>query len=443
MDPKPSPRPVDSEAPLRNADDVAAHLAAEYVTSDPNQAVLGKVGLEAETFVLHSSDQSRTTLAELGAAVDGMSGVQRHGTTDRPRWHCAEGELTEEPGGQLELITRPEDSLAIALDQLDRLAGHLEGELEPLGLIMAGTGLDAWHPAEDLDIQLDLPRYRAMATYFQRRGTNGRALMCASASIQINLDLGPPDHATRRWLVANLAAPSVVATFANSPTNEVVNGRSLAWMQLDPTRTGVAGNLAAGEDDPVAHLLWDAMRADVLMGTRGDTIVAGRPGFTFGDWVRGGHPELGRPTAADLDRHMSTLFSEVVLRGYMEVRGVDQLPRRWRSAPAVLMTGLLYDDQATQAALALLRPHRRDLPRMLDRAARRGLTDPLVGPLAQQVWEIALEGAARLGSEWVGERWLGVAEHFLDRFTRRRRHPGDEQREMHRRGPKALLDWAR
>ncbi|MGI9018211.1 MAG: glutamate-cysteine ligase family protein [Euzebya sp.] len=434
---------VDLTTRLTRPGQVADHLAASYVRSDPSAPLQGKVGLEAETFVVHACDQRRSDLSELVAALQTVAGLERTGDDSRPGWSCVEGLLTEEPGGQLELITRPEDSLALALDQLDALAGRLEGPLEAAGLVMAGTGLDAWHDAEDLDIQIDLPRYQAMATYFQRRGTNGRALMCASASVQINLDLGPPAVAWDRWLVANLAAPAIVATFANSPTAEVVAGRSLAWKRLDPTRTGVAGNLAAGEDDPVQHLLWDALRADVLIAQRGEEVVVGRPGFTFGQWVREGHPRLGHPTIDDLDRHMTTLFSEVVLRGYMEVRGVDQLPRRWRAAPAVLITGLVYDRQATQEALELLEPRRRDLPRLQDRAARRGLTDPLVGPQAVALWEIALAGARRLGADWSGQKWLDETDEFLARFTRRRRHPGDEQREMRRRGSAALLEWAR
>lgn len=428
---------------LRDADDVAAHLAATCFAPTDDLPVRGAVGLEAEMFVLHTRDRRRSDLEELVAAVGAADGVVAQGGSERPRWLSADGQVTEEPGGQLELITDPEPTLASALDRLDGLATAIEPCLDAAGLALAGAGLDPFHPPEGLVVQLDLPRYRAMGTYFGRRGTNGQALMCASASLQINLDLGPPAMAVDRWLVANLAASLVVATFANSPTSEAVNGRALAWARLDPTRTGVPALIATGVDDPVAHLLWDVMRADVMLVSRGTEMSPGRPGWTFGDWVRDGHPEHGRPTTADVDMHLSTLFPEVRLRGFLEVRGVDQLPRRWRAAPAVLLTGLLYDPETTTAARTLLEDVRRDLPRLQDRAVRRGLTDPLVWDLAGPLWELAMDGARRLGEDWVGARWTATADAFLDRFTRRRRHPADEQRDLRRRSPAEALEWSR
>lgn len=430
-------------ADLTHEDQVAAHLAATCFSPPADAPAQGLVGLEAEMFVLHADGQRRSTLEELVAAVDPTPGVHRQGGSERPRWLTDDGQVTEEPGGQLELITDPEPTLGTALDRLDALAATIEPPLDAAGLALAGTGLDAFHPPEDLDVQLDLPRYTAMGEYFSKRGTNGQALMCASASLQINLDLGPPALAADRWLVANLAAPIVVATFANSPTNEAVNGRALAWMRLDPTRTGVPAIIATGVDDPVAHLLWDVMRADVMLVSRDGAVRAGRPGWTFGDWVRDGHPDHGHPTTTDVDMHLSTLFPEVRLRGFLEVRGVDQLPRRWRPAPVVLLTGLLYDPTATERARTLLEPLRRDLPRLQHRAVRRGLTDPVVWKHAGPLWETALEGANRLGADWVGPQWLAVAEDYLNRFTRRRRHPADEQRDLRRRGAAAALDWTR
>lgn len=425
---------------LAGEDDVLAHLARTCFTPRASDPVRGLVGLEAEVFCHARADRRRPTLDRLCAAMDTHRATARDDLDGRPTWRTADGQLTTEPGGQLELITDPEPTIGVALDRLDALAVTAREALDGAGLSPVGTGLDPFHPPESLEVQLELPRYAAMTTYFGRRGTNGRALMCASASLQVNLDLGPPELAATRSLVANMIAPAVVATFANSPTSEAVNGRALAWMRLDPTRTGIPAILAAGVDDPVRHLAWAALRADVMFTQRDGVTEAGRPRWSFADWLRDGHPRHGRPTTADLDRHVTTLFPEVRLRGFLEVRGVDQLPRRMRPAPAVLLAGLLYDPQATEAARALLEPVRRDLPRMQDRAARRGLTDPVVWHVAEPLWELALEGARRLGED-VGPTWLTVAEDYLERFTRRRRHPADEQRDLRRRGPDAALEW--
>jgi glutamate--cysteine ligase len=278
-----------------------------------------------------------------------------------------------------------------------------------------------------------------MRGYFNRRGGHqGHLLMCASCSLQVNVDLGPPEVAARRWLLANLASPVLTAAFAASPRAEAVNGRAMGWRGLDPTRTGVAPPLVAGVDDPLEHALADALRADVLLVERDGTVQPGAPGWTFGSWVAQPHPRFGRPTTDDLARHLTTLFPEARLRGFLEVRSVDALPRRWRAAAVALVVGLLYDARATDRALGILADHRGAIPDLLGRAARDGLGDPLVARLSAAVLDAALDGARRLDIPEAAD-----AAAFLERFTARGRHPSDELRAALAAGTGPALAWAR
>jgi glutamate--cysteine ligase len=282
-----------------------------------------------------------------------------------------------------------------------------------------------------------------MATYFARRGPHGHVMMCHTCSLQVNLDLGPPGVAAERWLVANLAAPLVTATFACSPSPEAVCGRALQWLALDPTRTGVPQLLVAGIGDPVKHLVDFALRADMLLLRTSDGgAVPGVPGWTFADWLRDGHPRHGRPTVSDLAYHLTTLFPEVRSRGFLEIRGVDALPARWQAVPVTLLTGLLYDDRARTAVKGVLERHRRRLPTLLQKAAVVGVADPELCALAVETWSLALAGARRLPSGYVRSVDLAKTEAFLDRFTLRGRCPSDELRERLVVGPAAALAWA-
>jgi glutamate--cysteine ligase len=172
--------------------------------------------------------------------------------------------------------------------------------------------------------------------------------------------------------------------------------------------------------------------------------LPGWPGWTFGDWIRDGHPAHGPPTADDLRYHLSTLFFEVRPRGRLELRSLDALPARLRPVPVVLLAGLLEDPAARVGARAVLERWQPKLPELWRRAARRGVADPELCALAATVWSFALEGAQRQAAQGrCAAAQVATAEAFLDRLTLRGRCPADELRAALAQGPAAALAWAR
>lgn len=406
--------------------------------------MIGKVGLEAELFPFWlgrgGAPAARLALVELIAVVDEITDSARRPDEQggRPSWTLDGTLITEEPGAQLEVAGPPDSDVDTALDRLERVIERLDHTFADAGAGLAATGLDLWSDPDQVPVQLDIPRYDAMTTYFNRRGgRHGHLLMCASSSLQINVDLGPPDVAGERWLLANLMSPVLIAAFAASPDGDAVNGRAEGWRGLDPTRTGVPPALVKGIDDPLDDALGDAWRADVMFYLRDGEARPGHPGWNFGDWVTRPPDDLGPPTTADLDRHLTTLFPEARLRGYLEVRGVDQLPKRWRGGVVALVVSLLYDDEARHRARRLLEPHRAQLPGLLVRASRAGLADPVLADLAPRVLDLGLEGARRLGIRRADE-----AMDFLDRYTHQGRHPADDLRAALAEGPAVAFAWA-
>jgi glutamate--cysteine ligase len=430
---------------LRDVDDVRTWLAANVYGPGPDDVDERKVGLEVELFPFwlarDGRPAARLALVELIGLLDRVPGAERNpvGADGRPSWLLDGALLTEEPGAQLEIAGPPERDAAAALTRVEGIAQRLAATFAEAGAGLAAAGLDCWSEREQVPVQVAIPRYDAMTTYFERRGdrAQGHLLMCSSCSLQINVDLGPSGTARDRWLLANLAAPVLTAAFAASPVEGAVNGRAMGWRALDPTRTGVAPPLVEGSDDPLEHALADALRADVLVVERDGSAAAGRPGWSFEQWVSEGHPRWGWPTGADLATHLTTLFPESRLRGFLEVRGIDELPARWRGAAVALLCGLLYDRAAGETARAVLEPCRPILPHLLRTAARDGLADPTIAGVATAVLEPALEGARRLGI-----RQAEDAEAYLERFTRRRAHPSDELRSALAAGPAVAFAWA-
>lgn len=403
---------------------------------------LGRIGLEPEMFAfrLRGAEGSfaRARLEGPGGVLAGLEALIGEGGIVRepgqpPRYRLPEGgHLTFEPGAQVEHSTRPHDTAAGALDDVETTVRLLLGALEPAGLTLASLGIDLWHDVDQIPQQLDAPRYRCMAAYFDARGPWGKVMMRHTAGLQANLDLGPPATARERYEVLNLASPLITATFATSPEDGHASRRARAWQELDPTRTGFPrGLLEADGADPGAQYAEFALDADVLLFRSQDEArladaFPGQPGLRFRTWIEEGHPSHGWPTAQDLGYHLSTLFPEVRLRNFLEVRSCDALPSRWRAVPVVLQSALAYDAGARRAALEILRPVRPRLPELWRRAARAGLSDPELAGLARELWSAVLPGAERLPRGFLRPADLERTRTFLERFTAQGRAPGDE-----------------
>jgi glutamate--cysteine ligase len=158
----------------------------------------------------------------------------------------------------------------------------------------------------------------------------------------------------------------------------------------------------------------------------GATPVRGRA--SFADWITG-EVELGgrRPTAEDLDYHLTTLFPPVRPRGFLEVRYPDAVPSAWWPAVAAVTATLLDVPAAAEAAAAACEP----VAGAWDRAARDGLADPALHAAARACLAAAADAAPP-------ELRADVAA--LAGLTERGRSPGDTVlADATRDGPAAAL----
>jgi glutamate--cysteine ligase len=442
-----------SSQALHDLDHVRRVVAETCFPIEPTAPVPGRVGLEIETFPVRvladGTPLERVPIEPLTDLIDHPASLSRSGWLHEPSAAplfrlTGGGSLNFEPGGQLEHSTAIHDDAAGALAELDWVACTVDEILDGEDVVMASAGTDVWLPNGHVPQQLRAPRYPAMAAYFDRRGPDGAVMMRRTCSLQVNLDLGPDGDLPQRWLLANLAAPLLTATFATSPAPGLVSSRALTWQRLDPTRTGFPRLLVDGSSaTPAEQMTVAALEADVLLLRNPEPPwEPGVPGWTFGDWLRDGHSGRGRPTEDDLRYHLTTMFLEVRPRGFMEQRSIDCLPARLRPVPVVLLAGLIEDPRARAAGLSVLERHLTALPALLRRSATAGLGDPLLGALAAEVWQLALEGAGRLPAGYLDTDGQRLAADFLDRFTLRRRCPADELREALVASPAAALAWA-
>ncbi|MFI6509241.1 glutamate-cysteine ligase family protein [Streptosporangium sp. NPDC050855] len=345
--------------------------------------------------------------------------------------------VTFEPGGQLEL-SGPPGPLPGAIARLTSDVEAVREALREVGLVLAGVGLDPLRPAWR---QLRLPRYEAMAEFLG--APYGALMMCSTASIQVNLDLGPDPAA--RWERAHLLGPVLVAAFACSPLSGSrpcgwMSGRQAVWERLDPTRTAAVP--ATG--DPAAA--WAEYLLDArLMAVRepseeaddhadGVRYRAVRDGSTFRDLLA---TSRRPPTLEDLAYHATTLFPPVRPRGWLEIRYLDtQDPAGWQVCAAVTHA-LVTDDRAADAALAAAEPCAGGTG-MWPRAGRRGLAEPRLRDAADGCFRAALEALPRLGAS--PELVRDVAA-FADRHVSPGRSPAVDLLQLVRGAEGRLPAW--
>src|SRR5262249_30734803 len=301
----------------------------------------------------------------------------------------------------------------------------LRSQLDADGLVLVGTGLDPVRAPRRL---LEHPRYAAMETFYGRFGAEGKALMCGSASVQVCLEAGDasdgPTGYRYRWQLAHELGPVLVAAFANSALRR---GRPTGWrctrmafrFRADPRRT----RPPAGPD-PLVTWPEYALDAQLLCLQRPAPLPWTAPaGLTFAEWLRG-HGRR-RPTRADLESHLPTLFPRVRPRGYLELRMIDaQVGDDWW-VPLAVVTALLDDPLAADATRAALCPlyarRQRDL---WLRAARHGAADPLLRQAVPACFEVALGGLPRIGAP---EQVCAAVASFAERYPWRGRSPADDQ----------------
>jgi glutamate--cysteine ligase len=246
--------------------------------------------------------------------------------------------ITVEPGGQVEISTAPCDSVGDAIDAARTDIAVVRGALRDHDIELVGAGLDRCRPPTRV---VNTARYRAMETYFDQCGPEGRMMMCNSASMQINVDFdGDVQDA---WRAAQLVAPMLGARFSEPTPN-----RLDLWARIDRTRSAPVEG-----DDPGDAWAAYALAARVMFIRRSqDDCVPVLDGTTFREWIDHGHP-LGWPTAADLTEHLTTLFPPVRPRGYLELRTIDALDESHWPVAAETAVALMLDGPERRAALEL------------------------------------------------------------------------------------------
>ena len=372
------------------------------------------------------------------AMLDGIAGLGWDGIRDQDQLIglSRNGEsVSLEPGGQFELSGAPLASLHHTRAELERHFADVRQVGGPLGLGFAPLG---FHP---LARRSDMPfmpksRYAIMRRYMPLVGSLGLDMMLRTCTVQVNLDFSSEADMIRKLRVGLLLQPVATALFANSPFTEgrpngFLSARANVWTDTDPDRTGIAPVFFEDGFGFERYADWLLDVPMYFVAREGRLIdVAGE---SFRAFMAGQVSALSgtRATIGDFADHFTTVFTEVRLKRFLEMRGADAGSPAMMLAQSAFWVGLLYDDAALSAAASLVAAHpwrtlaaiRAEVPRQgLDASFAQGT----VRDLARDALAIARGGLIARGLD---EQSMldpldaivagapNQAQHWLDRYA--------------------------
>lgn len=399
------------DSPLSTVDDLVGWIAA-----GEKPAERWRIGTEHEKFPFYRDGFLPVPYEGpkgIRAILEGMQGLLGWepivdagniiGLVD-PSGH---GAISLEPGGQFELSGAPLENLFQTCSEGNAHLMQLREIAEPLGIGFLGLGASPKWTLPDTP-RMPKSRYGIMSAYMPKVGSQGLDMMYRTCTIQVNLDFASEADMRRKMQVSMKLQPLATALFANSPftdskPNGLLSWRADIWRDTDNQRSGLLPFVFSPDFGYRDYVQWalDVPMYFVMRGGRYHDATH----VTFRQFMAGALHETvpdGRPNMGDWVNHLGTLFPDVRLKRYLEMRGADGGPWRRICALPAFWVGLLYDSVALDAAEALVRDWsvedvrtlREDVPRLALNAEIRGRK---LRDVAREVLAISRSGLAGRG----------------------------------------------
>jgi len=408
--------------PIEDLDQLAGHLASGCKPEDQF-----RIGTEHEKFGFALNDHTPLPYDGEGPSVKKLlEGMTRFGWEEiiEDGFVVAlkrdGGSITLEPGGQFELSGAPLENVHETCTEVNRHLREVREVADEVGAGFLGLGFSPKWSLEETPM-MPKARYGLMKAYMPKVGTMGHQMMFRSCTVQTNLDFSSEADMAQKFRVSLALQPIATALFANSPFGDgQLNGfqsyRAHVWTDTDNNRTGMLP-FVFNEGFGFEHYVDWALDVPMYFVKRGGQYLDAT-GKSFRDFLDGNLDILPgeKPVMSDWEDHLSTMFPEVRLKTFLEMRGADSGPWNTLCALPAFWVGLLYDQASLDAAWDLVKDWSEEERNQLRLdAARHGLQAKFrngsLQDVARQVLAISRSGLkARARYNGYGEN----EGHFLD-----------------------------
>ena len=255
--------------------------------------------------------------------------------------------ITLEPGGQIELSGAPMENLFETCKEVNQHQSELDVVCKSMEIDFLGMGLLPKWEINKIKL-MPKKRYQIMSEYMPKVGSKGLDMMFRTATIQANYDFSSESDMTKKMRVSQSLQPVIIALYANSPfiDGKVTNYksfRSYIWTKTDKKRCGILPFIyeSSFSFERYVDYLLDTPMYFIIR----DNEYINMTNYTFRNFLEKKVVKKIEPTLADWKVHSTTVFPEVRLKSFIELRGADGGPWSRVCALPAFWTGILYDQE--------------------------------------------------------------------------------------------------
>jgi len=234
-------------------------------------------------------------------------------------------------------------------------------------------------------------RYSIMKKKMKESNSHGLEMMSSTCCIQTNLDYANENDMFKKVRIGFALQPFVTAIFANSP---IINGkksnflsyRSYVWSNTDKKRCGIIPEVFSKKftfEKYVSYLLKVPM---YFVVKDGQYIEVSNQNFE--DFLNGKLKKFPKrlPTIKDLENHISTIFTDVRIKQYIEMRGADSGSWSRICALPAFWVGLLYNKTILDETFSMIKNWKlEEIIQLNNDVQKYGLKSKLKGQKIQNI----------------------------------------------------------
>ncbi len=252
-------------------------------------------------------------------------------------------QVTLEPGNQIELAGAKLKNIHEVCSESYKFQDQLETACEKFDLELLSIGFDPKTKLSDVPSN-PKKRYSIMTKEMPKNGKLSLEMMYQTAGTQINLDYSDEKNFSDMFKVISYLTPISIALFANSSIKENIFTKYLSYRTFVWQNTSRGGLPEIFLEDMSFEKYADFCLSKPLLFLIKNGEYLTPDNFTFKDFMENKITKINRnnPTKKDLENHLSTIFTEVRLKKYLEIRSIDACEWDCHCASPAFFTGLLY-----------------------------------------------------------------------------------------------------
>ena len=356
-----------------------------------------KIGVEHERFLFENHSKKRISYQKLKKLFENLKSsgwkplYEKENIIGMKRDNQ---QITTEPGLQCELSGAPLENIHQVCNESSKFLKEIESASKGLNINTVSIGFDPFNNLVDIP-KSPKTRYKIMTNEMPKNGKQSLEMMYRTCGIQINYDYTSENNFEKIFRLGNYLTPLTIALYSNSPFEA---GKPTGYYSF---RNKVWQNTSRGGIMPIAfekitfEKYFDhVIEYPILFAIRDKYIEPN--GQSFKDFILGNFSNLkDEANIKDFETHLATIFTEVRLKQYIEVRSLDACDWECLCDGPAFFTGLFYN-ALDEAYEIVMKWKKENVMNAYLEAPEKGLQTELEGKKLHE-WGVIFLELAKMG----------------------------------------------